>query len=263
VPIIDVLGISDYFASSLQLLGQINDNLNTVNTHLVDIFDRLHHVEVDSYVNVRIMDELGDLPIPSTIATGLLVSVFAGEVPTVNVGTVGGTVLIAGNVNVTSFTSTTPIPIEGHVLVDNFPATQQIAGNVNVTNNPLAVSIVGTPAVSISGTPTVSISGIPAVSISGVPTVNAQMYGNDAFNNGNWSPISGTRQKFRLISTSGVLDSALTLGLFSVGAGIDNGLSATATLISGQPLGNPTVGNLGALVTWNQPPPTEELDGEF
>lgn len=92
----DVLGFAESTAQELSLLTRIavaaeacsskldgiqgiNDKLTHVSDQLDLIYARLEHVKVDSFVNVRIMDDLGALPVPATIATGLLVSAFASE----------------------------------------------------------------------------------------------------------------------------------------------------------------------------------------
>lgn len=98
--------------------------LDTISETLTSIYDRLEHVKVDSFVNVRVMDDLGALPIPSTELTGLLVSAYAsgtpapvavvGTVPVTVDGTVpvtvtsplvGGAVRVAGDVNATMYAS--------------------------------------------------------------------------------------------------------------------------------------------------------------
>jgi len=67
--------------------------LDTVNGHLTDIYDRLEHIKVDSYVNVRVVDEFGIAAIPCTEFTGLLVSaVVANPLPVSVDGTVPVTI---------------------------------------------------------------------------------------------------------------------------------------------------------------------------
>jgi hypothetical protein len=151
---VDILGDGGFASDLLAALGLINTSLVTVNSNLQLIYERLEHVEIDSFVNVRVMDETGDLPIPSTIATGLLVSAFAGPgvqhviVDSGNVG-VSGTpanpVYVATTpfepfvidsstpVNVNVF-SPIPLPIEGHVIVDSG------SSHVTVDNSSLVVS---------------------------------------------------------------------------------------------------------------------------
>jgi hypothetical protein len=103
VPVVDVLGIAEYFQQwdgmpsffilQLQRIeGALSDIFNeqkTQTTILKDAIDAntaaLKHVEVDSYVNVRVVDDLGVIPIPATALTGLLVSAFAGGTVPVNI----------------------------------------------------------------------------------------------------------------------------------------------------------------------------------
>lgn len=58
-------------------ISALGPKLDLINAGLTQIYDRLEHVKVDSFVNVRIMDELGALPVPCTEATGLLVFAYA------------------------------------------------------------------------------------------------------------------------------------------------------------------------------------------
>ncbi len=75
----------------------------TANTTLTNIYDRLEHVKVDSFVNVRVVDELGELPLPATTLTGLLVS-FVADTPPLQVH-------VTNEPLVTTVTNTTPIPV--------------------------------------------------------------------------------------------------------------------------------------------------------
>lgn len=63
--------------SVAELVGITNSELGVANTKLDEIYTRLEHVKVDSYVNSRIVDEFGLAPLPATAVTGLLVSAFA------------------------------------------------------------------------------------------------------------------------------------------------------------------------------------------
>lgn len=94
IPVVDVLLQRNNFVelfeilkgvgptpSILSVLQEIAANtaatstkLDEVITRLGQVYDRLEHVKVDSYVNVRVVDELGIAPVPCTEATGLLVS---------------------------------------------------------------------------------------------------------------------------------------------------------------------------------------------
>jgi hypothetical protein len=149
---VDILGDGGFASSLLAALGLINTSLVTVNSNLQLIYERLEHVEIDSFVNVRVMDETGELPLPATEVTGLLVSAFATPVVQhviVDSGNVGvsGTPANPVYVATTPFepfvidsstpvnvnlVSPIPLPIEGHVVVDS--------GSINVNNSPLVVS---------------------------------------------------------------------------------------------------------------------------
>jgi len=97
VPVVDTLGFA---AFTEQLLDRV-DLMLTALTNIVDntaqIYAKLSHVEIDSYVNVRVVDEFGVDPLPATVATGLLVSAFANGTFDVNV--LNTTLDIAGTVN--------------------------------------------------------------------------------------------------------------------------------------------------------------------
>lgn len=137
---------------------------------LNDIFNRLEHVKVDSFVNARIVDDAGLLPIPSTELTGLLVSAYAApgvqEVhvtnPTIAVtGDVGlaagAAVIVSGAVDVVTMPADTAVhltsPITGsvsvanipHVVVDNNVAMHGIVDTTIVGPSPLLTTIVNTP----------------------------------------------------------------------------------------------------------------------
>lgn len=58
-------------------LFQLLQNTSAISSKLTDIYDRLEHIKIDSYVNARIVDETGGIPVPCTEVTGLLVTAFA------------------------------------------------------------------------------------------------------------------------------------------------------------------------------------------
>ncbi len=146
--------------------------LQDIKSLLSNIYDRLEHVKVDSFVNIRVMDEFGAAPVPCTEATGLLVSAFAGDAP---------------------------LP----VLVKNpttDPVNATLVGgsggslDVNVTNSDLPVSISGTVSTSVTNVPHVIVNsgsiGISSgsVSIAGIPVVRPQV--KDAWS-GTWADLLG------------------------------------------------------------------------
>lgn len=61
------------------LLHEILTNIQIGNNLLQKILDGLHDVKIAGFANVRVMDITGEFPIPSSVASGLLVSAFAGN----------------------------------------------------------------------------------------------------------------------------------------------------------------------------------------
>jgi len=172
VPIFDLLN-SASFLSQLEL---VNTNLGLVNTKLSDIYDRLHHVEVDSYVDVRVMDITGELPLPASEVTGLTVFAYAAGPPApthviVDSGNIDA--LVSGTADNPIYVTSTPfspfviaiitnsvfVRTDGsfpfNVVVTNTPLPVEGNVNANVTNNPLNVSVVNSPSVRISDPVTV------------------------------------------------------------------------------------------------------------
>lgn len=95
-------------------LPQFKDILDGVATTLDNIYARLHDVKVSSYVNARIVDTTGEVPIPASEA-GLLVEVVAIEYPSpVNI-VQSIPMVISGTVPVSV---TSMQPITGSVTVD-------------------------------------------------------------------------------------------------------------------------------------------------
>lgn len=129
VPIVDVLG----GAQAHQDIHDIKELLMTTNSLLTDIKNGLEHVKIDSFVDVRVMDELGDLPIPSTVATGLLVSAFASGGPTLSVDVINPYL----NVVVNNSSGTGAIPASS---IDGLKTYNPSVQRVEVTAQPIAVS---------------------------------------------------------------------------------------------------------------------------
>lgn len=106
----------------------LESKLDTIITRLTDILAGLQHVQVDevhSYVDVRVMDITGELPIPSS-ELGLLVEVIAASEPThviVDSGTidVGGEVnaIIAGTLDV-QVVNESPITVDARMQSRNY-----------------------------------------------------------------------------------------------------------------------------------------------
>jgi hypothetical protein len=191
---VDVLGINDYYTS-------FNTQLSLVNQNLEKIYDRLHDVNIDSFVNVRLMDVTGEFPVPCSELTGLLVSAYASGIPqhvVVDSGNIDA--LVSGTasnpiyVTSTPFdpfvitTITNPVSVRGGASLDPV--------NIRITSQaqPVTVSIpdpvnISQP-VTVQGT--VSIGNQPiSVLISGVPEVNARQYLRAPGTNVRWLPAAG------------------------------------------------------------------------
>lgn len=179
------------FSTAIQLQRDMLAKLN-------DILTKLNHVEVDSYVNVRIVDELGALALPATIATGLLVSaVVSGPVPITSTGTL--------SVNVVN----TP-----DVVISGVPS-------VNVANVPIAVNVTNTPNVAVVGT--VDVAG----------TVDAQTRLYDSHND-TWDRALGWKVAHTTHQEGGgvgkVTDSIPGLVAINAIGGSDLSLSSTLSM---------------------------------
>jgi len=140
VAVVDILGQSDinaYLSTIVSTLNSVVTNIQQTNADLAQlyaqlthIYDRLEHVKVDSYVNVRVVDEAGLLPVPCTEATGLLVTAYAANpehVVLVNVQNPDLPVTISGTVDVNVTNTELPITITGPV-------------DANITNDMVNVS---------------------------------------------------------------------------------------------------------------------------
>lgn len=210
MPIFDLLN-SASFLSQLEL---VNTNLGLVNTKLSDIYDRLHHVEVDSYVNVRVMDITGELPLPASEVSGLLVSAYAAGPPApthviVDSGNIDA--LVSGTADNPIYVTSTPFnpfviaTITNSVFVrtdGSFPF------NVNVTNSSLNVN----GSVSIDGT--VAVTGSVAISGS-VPVTQLTTPWEIAGNVSIGTPVTVQNQLFNV--RDGTWWPALGMNVTSVG----------------------------------------------
>lgn len=126
---------------SKTILGELKTNSDTANTLLGEIKDGLSHVKVDSYVNVRVVDEFGLAPVPCTEITGLLVSAFAGPggPPAVSIVNPYLNVVINNSAGTAAIPSddTFGLKIFGEVEVSSIVP---ITGAVSITNTPLPVT---------------------------------------------------------------------------------------------------------------------------
>jgi len=151
------------------------------------IYERLEHLKVDSFVDVRIMDELGLGPLPATELSGLTVT----PIPVLTPVSVVNTVTVKGDVQITSIT---PIPIEGHVIIDNTAVPVRLDQDVFVRNStalplnvvipnlPLRIEghvIVDTlPSVVVQTIPPVTVGNTVMVNVTNTPTVAASILNN-------------------------------------------------------------------------------------
>lgn len=142
--------------AALQQLVDIGNSelalLSSLASKLDNIYSRLEHVKVDSYVNVRLMDITGELPVPCDDITGLLVSAYA--VPggmDVNVVNSFVPCVPAGGV-LPVYVDNTAVP----VTIDNMPHVVVDSGDISVDNVVHVVVDSGTvatqPQVKIVGT---------------------------------------------------------------------------------------------------------------
>lgn len=241
----DVLGISGFYASFADYATKAETAFDAQLAKLELIYERLEHLKVDSYVDVRIMDELGLGPLPATELSGLTVT----PIPVLTPVSVVNTVTVTGDVQITSIT---PIPIEGHVIIDNTAVPVRLDQDVFVRNSPalplnviipdLPLSIEGhvivdtlpsvvvqtLPPVMVSNNPlNVNMVNSPTVTITGPIDTHMQM--KDALTE-NWldvlafgiapDPVSGTfwwktAGGSRFVSRTGCIPIALGSGLAS------------------------------------------------
>jgi len=206
----------------------------------------LHDVEVSSYVDVRVMDLTGDIPLPAE-----------GALPVALVAT-SITQPVSGTVAINGFTSTTPIPVEGHVIVDNSSinvnvlSTVAVAGSVSVSNllNPMPVSVSNFPnPMHVSVDNTVGVSG----------TVSAQTALYDPFS-GAWNRAIGLGGQNITLTSHGAVFTSTNPGVapIAISSGIDGLEDATVGLVNFAGVGT-TPSNYGIWVKQN-PSLDEELD---
>lgn len=119
----------DLLTSALEQLVTLvttsNDRLQQLITASNDIYARLEHVKVDSYVNVRVMDDTGEFPVLSTVAGLQVLAIPGGNFPVVG-GPFDVNVTNSPDVNVTN--------------------TVAVSGNVGI-NGTVSVSVANTPTV--------------------------------------------------------------------------------------------------------------------
>lgn len=202
MPIFDLLN-SSIFLTQLEM---VNTKLDTVNTNLVNIYERLHDVYIDEYVNVRLMDITGELPVPCSDISGLLVSAYASGPPVpqhviVDSGNVDA--LVSGTADNPIYVTSTPFdPFLIATITNPVYVRPDATFNVNVLN---------TPNVVVSNTPLpISIPGFPnplPVSISTLPpitgTVDTHSYIRNS-ENGVWESQLGFHPtKVGYISSAG------------------------------------------------------------
>jgi hypothetical protein len=231
VPIFDLLNSANFMTQ----LEMINTKLDTVNTNLVNVYDRLHDVYIDEYVNVRLMDITGELPVPCSEVTGLLVSAYASGPPAPT-----HVIVDSGNVDV-SGTPDNPIYVTSTPF-DPFLVTT-IVNPVYVRTDglsPFNVIVTNTPNVVVSNTPLpITIPGFPnplPVSISTLPpitgTVDVHPYMKNA-ENGVWEAQLGFHPSkvgyisaaganiFGIEGGAGILPMTLSTGFLNASPGTD------------------------------------------
>jgi len=185
VPIFDLYDRINLDDSLLQIISLLNDIktglLNVVVTNVQHV-DKIDHVvlvdklkELDSFVDVRIIDEFGLVPLPATVATGLLVSAYAaGPFPV----TVSGLVDVTGS---QVYVTNNPLVVTTIGTVDVTGSDVNVVNtpNVNVVNNPLPVSISGTIPISgdvnVINTPNVNVVNTPHVNVDGTVVVTGSV----------------------------------------------------------------------------------------
>lgn len=128
----DLVAIKGVLDSSKTVLDSIRTHVATIDENVVHVYDRLEHVKIDSYVNVRVMDEFGLLPVPSSVITGLLVSAYAFEGQQHHVVVDSGHINVDGSVNTYVIDGSVAITNTPHVIVDS--GNVLISGTVTVSN---------------------------------------------------------------------------------------------------------------------------------
>ena len=198
-----------------------------------------------------------------TVSNALTIGTVSTTVPietsgssVVNVGTVAGTVNVAGSVNITNSsinigTVTGNVTVVGTINVGTMPAiTIAAAQSVNIGTIP-AINIaaaqsinIGTmPAILIAAAQSVNIGNTPAVTISGTPTVNIAAAQSVNISNTPAVTISGTPS----VSISGTPSVTITSGsiVISSGSVSVNGsqVNSTGNINAGHPIFSVTVGS--------------------
>lgn len=199
----DCLGVPDLLGAILSKLSEMRVDLFDIkqqltsidgHTHAIQdtsnsIYDRLEHVKVDSYVNVRVVDDTGVFPLPATVLTGLLVSAVVGE-------GVQHHVIVDNAPHV--------VVDSGAIAISNIPHTIIDSGSVAISNVPHTV--VDSGSVAINNVPHVVVDSLPAITISGNPTVYARLQAWDCVNK-NWNAVRGYgHTRFRVGITGQTLD---------------------------------------------------------
>lgn len=160
---VSCLGVVDALNTINTTLTTINTSLGTLNTSVQDVKTKLDDVKIGSYVNVRLMDDTGLIPLPATVVSGVPVTLVADSVTgerhvivdsgTVSVGNVPHVVVDSGT---TSISNTPHVIVDSGVLncsVTNVPHIVVDSGSIGVNN--VVHTIVDSGTVAISGTPTV------------------------------------------------------------------------------------------------------------
>jgi len=236
--VIDVNGFTTFvdnltssFTLLLQRLDDINANLSALNTKatstnekLDSIYSRLEHIKVDSFVNVRVMDEFGITAIPATVLTGLLVS-----------GFVAGGPLDVKVVN----DALSPGVLKVNVINDAaFPV--EVGNGVGF---PLHVQLTPSPTHVIVDSGSIVVSGVPHVVVDdGTISARAQVFCNNVVSGSGlpgWESLLGHRvQVVQAYETGGTapVTVATTTGnrgtLLTLTSGISNVGSNVSAVIS-------------------------------
>lgn len=246
VPIVDVLGLTPYLpqylsklveiSGKLDKLADISNALMDTNTKLDQIYERLEHVKVDSFVNVRLMDSLGELPVPAGLA-GLLVEFIAAQpVTVVNSSlhtTVDNTVNVAGFVQ--ALVSNTRLPVG---VIDSIPITTNVANAplvVEQAANPLPVKVTEVVPIINSFITNGSDARVPVQAVVESGTVDAHTWGY-AGSTGDWRrmlarPVA-SYQEHHAGGTTTIDNLTNVAAAFSVVSGLDAQNSGADMIVS-------------------------------
>lgn len=160
--------------------GSIISALASVNMGLESIYTRLHDVIIDSFVNVRVMDEFGALPITATAGTGLLVSAFASA-PTIDVNVINSPLNVGGTASNPVYVATTPFePFQATGITNPVVVHPQLLA-ANSTPPGVWVDQVGVAGTSVeaannSGITTFSVTGCAPVALTSGVNLQSSMY---------------------------------------------------------------------------------------